>query len=855
LLLLAWLTAVPLASPRLDPNWSRLPAGTEIPELRTATSHTFSNGDGTFTADITPAGGGESADSCQPTSTGWIEYFDYHVISYDRHQPELHYRAGNYCGAAFAKFDVSSIPDNGRVLGAQLRCFQYEAIETPLRTCCTYAGLNPDSASDTALFEAVRLGTTLADTRCDITGWVTYELAGIGVTLLQGCLGKDYVTLGINPVTGGGSSFGFYGDYRHVSLHIVYAGSSEPEIQAVRAELRTYPEIPGTSDTALLTLTNRGPHASNQAWAYSSSPRNARDSTLVGTIEAGETTSVALPLPTSENADTFVTYRLWAACPYDPWPANDTTLLTCWTFPANTYAAAGFDKSVFPPPGWIYVNNDHGGERWQRRVDRGMSHSGTGYAMCMHEANVKPNDDWLISGPILPRQDDPDSVGFFYRVYQAGRVLKLQIWVMHGQNVADTMLALACLSVSDTAYRRCAASLSRFDGDTIYVGFRLVGVGDSSGVCLDDIWFAGARLPGPGISVMNAHLATYPLVAGESDTALLKVGNGGPSASSELWTYASLGMMSESTLVGPLDVGETDSVRIALPLTPLHDTMIDYRLWADDPNGKDINDSTQLLCWSFPTSTYAAEGFDDPVFPPPGWLVADSAGPTHSWAREYDLGRSHSGTSFASCVRESVGKSDDWLITAPIYPNRDCIDSVGFFVRGRMRFWPDTLDVLTLSARQPSIRLLTLGALDTTYSRHSLSLDTCDGDTVRIAFRYHTPFAVAGMSLDDIWFSRIDTSHVEPPPRDMVRRSDTKLPSLAIAPNPALGRLVIVKCYTADGAVSRLSLRDVLGRIVTTFSVPSGTTRLDLRGFTAGVYMITLDGSVPLVSRRLIISR
>jgi hypothetical protein len=159
---------------------------------------------------------------------------------------------------------------------------------------------------------------------------------------------------------------------------------------------------------------------------------------------------------------------------------------------------------------------------------------------------------------------------------------------------------------------------------------------------------------------------------------------------------------------------------------------------------------------------------------------------------------------------------------------------------------------------------LSLDVPDTAYSRHSrrsVSLDTFDGDTIRVAFRYRASSDWSGLCIDDVWFRRVwvtdttDTGNIDMPHRDEVQRSAPQLPELTLAPNPALGRSVKATCYAADGMASRLSLRDVLGRIVTTFSVPAGTTRLDLRGFTAGVYMVTLDGSMPLVSRRLIISR
>jgi hypothetical protein len=203
LLLLGWLVAAAAAAPRVDPSWSRLPAGTEITELRTPTSRTYSNGDRTFTADITPAGGPESMDSCQPTSTGWVWFwFEPHGGTYYyRYGPELHYSPGTFsCGASYAEFDISAIPDSSRVMAAQFCCYQYEVNATPLRTRCTYAGLDPDSASDAAVYSAIRNGPVLAEIQYDSTGWVAYGLSSEGVSILQDCLRQDWVTLGINPL-------------------------------------------------------------------------------------------------------------------------------------------------------------------------------------------------------------------------------------------------------------------------------------------------------------------------------------------------------------------------------------------------------------------------------------------------------------------------------------------------------------------------------------------------------------------------------------------------------------------------------------------------------------------------------
>jgi hypothetical protein len=602
LLLLGWLAAAVMASPRFNPNWSRLPAGTEIPELRTPTSRTYSNGDGTFTADITPqrSGGAESQDSCQPTSTGYVYHMwkNPHEQDYFRFGPELYYRTidSRVDAVAFAKFDLTPIPDSSTVMAAQFRWYQYEVLASPVRTRCTDLDLDPNSSSDTAVFLAARDGVALAERQFSGVGWGGHELEPWGVHVLQNRLAQNWVALGISPVTGEASSFGICGDYRHTCLHVVYYRPDETDIRALHAELATYPDVALKSGAALLVLTNAG-----------------------------------------------------------------------------------------------------------------MQTSGT------------------------------------------------------------------------------------------------------------------------------------------------------------FWAYASLGLARKSTLVEPIAGGETASVLIALPLTPNQNVVNDYYLWAtEDHDSQHYNDSTRLQCWSFPAPTYAAEGFDGLVFPPPGWAAIDYDSGACCWTRQVETGRSHSGNGFTSCVSESTGRNDDWLVSSSILPDSDYRDSVGFFVRSYLPLRRDTLEVWALSGSHPSARLLTLGVRDTTYSRHSVSLDTFDGDTVKVAFRYRSSSDWSGLCIDDIWFSRFfvpdtsdttDTSHVEPPQRDIVQRSITRLPGLAFAPNPTDGSAVTVRCALAVGNRRRLTIRNVIGRAVRTFVLdPSGITRLDLRGFAPGVYFAELDIRGQLGSRKLVIT-
>ncbi|HTW92879.1 MAG TPA: hypothetical protein VMH22_14400, partial [bacterium] len=159
------------------------------------------------------------------------------------------------------------------------------------------------------------------------------------------------------------------------------------------------------------------------------------------------------------------------------------------------------------------------------------------------------------------------------------------------------------------------------------------------------------------------------------------------------------------------------------------------------------------------------------------------------------------------------------------------------------------------------VTLLSLDTWTTAYCRHSVSLDAFDGDTIRVAFRHRASGSGNDVYLDDVWFSRTsspdtgDTSHVHIPPRGSVQRSNVQLPRLAFAPNPAEDRFVAVQCSLAVGRRRRMTLSNVAGRVVRMFALdPSGITRLDLRGLPPGVYVATLEGTVPRTSRKLVLA-
>jgi hypothetical protein len=813
------------------------------------------------------AGGADSQDSCEPTSTGWVYYWwnPHGGGGYVRSGPELHY-GGN--AVAFARFNLAPIPHGSIVRAAQFRWYQYEVTGAPSRTRCIYVNLDPDSSSDTAVYSAVTNGTVLAESLFSDTGWGGHELNQQGVTILQGRLfAQNWVTLGIKSVTGSASSYGTTGDSLQSCLRVTYVGPTESDIQAIRAE-PPYP-LTRATDTALLVLTNLGPRSSEPFRVYVVSSGLWSNSVLVGATPVNWPTYVKLPLPVPDSTDTFVDYSLWTACANDPWAANDTTKLACWVFPPNTHAAEGFDSSRFPPTGWVVRDNDGGSQRWQRRSDDGIAHSGAGFAMCIPEP-TGTSDDWLISGPVCPKKNEPDSLGFLCRVYKDDSPMYLRTWAMHGQRVADTIRSLTSELVYGGVYRRRTASLDEFDGDTIYIGFRSQSSGSWNGLCLDDVWFSGAAAPDTSaadIKVVRAE-PPYPLVAGRTSKALFVLTNIGPKSSGDVWTYATApGLAPESARAGMITIGETASVKLPLPVPRSADAMVDYTLWTAFTNDPWPDGNVKLSCWTFPANTYYAEGFES-VLPSYHWSIVDNDYGGERWQRNTDETLVHSGAGFAMCAREQTGPNDDWLIGGPVCPRTDVPDSLGFFYRLYQAGSPMSLRTWAMRAPRivDTIRSLTSELVsEAVYRRQSAPLDEFDGDTIYIGFRFQSSGSSSGLCLDDVWFSGFvtpdtsdttDTTVTPKPTRDAVQRTVAELPDFAFASNPSRSRVVIVRSALAVRNRRVLTMRDVVGRAVRTFVLdPSGIARLDLRGLAPGVYMATLDAGTHSLTRKLVITR
>jgi hypothetical protein len=508
LLLLGCIFAATAASSQFDPGWSHLSPGTEITELRTPTSRTYSNGDGSFTAEIRPAGVSASSraaaafqsrrgsDSVSVSGTGYVHYISWHGIDYYyRYGPDMIYRISGGVDESWAKFDLSTIPDGSLVRDATLGWDQYEVFSSHIATTVRRVRVDPDSCTAEALFNAIDHGTIEAPSQTHSSiGWVNRPLNEAGIARIASCLVQDWIAFGIREDNSaeGAHAYGTEGGDLAPYLRVEYTAPDETDIQALSVELLTYPMVAQGEDTVQLTLANKGEHVSGACWAVASLGPG-RESTRVGLLAVGETLSVRVAVPVPPIQDTMVVCRSWASDMADRTHSNDSTKLQCWSFPASTYAAEGFDELAFPPSGWAVVDSAGGIRGWSRASGSLGSHSGDGFASCMHES-TGTGDDWLVSNMVYPSGDYVDSVGFFIRSMTGMQWDFLETWAFSAKRPP---IRLVALEVPETTYTRFSVSLDKYDGDTVRVAFRYWSTLAVGGLCLDDIWFSRACAPPP----------------------------------------------------------------------------------------------------------------------------------------------------------------------------------------------------------------------------------------------------------------------------------------------------------------------------------------------------------------------
>lgn len=149
---------------------------------------------------------------------------------------------------------------------------------------------------------------------------------------------------------------------------------------------------------------------------------------------------------------------------------------------------------------------------------------------------------------------------------------------------------------------------------------------------------------------------------------------------------------------------------------------------------------------------YINEGFEDTLFPPPGWTATTTAG-TVVWAREYGF----SNTGNASALADySTPANEKWLITPQFSVASG--DSLSFWIRRQytVAYPPDSLHILisTTNANLTSftntlVKYDVANGLANAWTRYALSLNAFAGQNIYIAFK-HMNTDGNGFNMDDV---------------------------------------------------------------------------------------------------------
>lgn len=138
----------------------------------------------------------------------------------------------------------------------------------------------------------------------------------------------------------------------------------------------------------------------------------------------------------------------------------------------------GFEGSTFPPAGWDTVQNDGGVSNWYRTLTN--PRSGVAAVRIDYESASLPNDDWLTTPLVFPRNiPGEDSLIFYYRSQNATYIDSFEVWVSteaNGRTPAQFLSGGTKLYENTLnnvpSYQRAAISLAPFFGQRIHLAWR-----------------------------------------------------------------------------------------------------------------------------------------------------------------------------------------------------------------------------------------------------------------------------------------------------------------------------------------------------------------------------------------------
>jgi len=285
----------------------------------------------------------------------------------------------------------------------------------------------------------------------------------------------------------------------------------------------SYPFVISDPESLWARVMNNGTATQNNFQVYLYVDGAACDSVTVATLAGGDSVDVDFNfVPAALGGINFTIFHSLAP---DEIAENDTlgTLdpvvgfpgrFHDWVFETGTYKAEGFEYLTdFPPPGWVVINNDSGNYWWNwytSSTNPDLMNSGVIFASCHYETpSTLRNDDWLVTDMVSPSASDVDSFGFYYRTYSSTSAESLEVWVMSGQTVNDTVAMIWAINIANQTYTPVKLSLDDYDGQNIYLAFHYVSLYEWY-IDVDDVyWTVNQDAVGPDITLIEMPENTY----------------------------------------------------------------------------------------------------------------------------------------------------------------------------------------------------------------------------------------------------------------------------------------------------------------------------------------------------------
>ena len=404
----------------------------------------------------------------------------------------------------------------------------------------------------------------------------------------------------------------------------------------------SYPFVISDPESLWARVLNNGTATQNNFQVYLYINGAAYDSVTVATLAGGDSTDVNFGfVPAAQGG---INFTIFHSLTPDEIDYNDTLgtidpvagfpgRFHDWVFETGTYKAEGFEYLMsFPPSGWVVINADSGNYWWNwytSSTNPELMNSGIIFASCHYETpSTLRNDDWLITDMVSPSASYADSFGFYYRTYSASAAESLEVWVMSGQTVDDTVAMIWAINIANQTYTPVKLSLDDYDGQNIYLAFHYVSLYEWY-IDVDDVyWTANQDAVGPDISLIEMPENTY--LAGPYTVRAVITDPSGILTDSLFYIIDDVATAIPSTSVA----GDTFTYEIP---TQTAGTCVDYYVMAADviPN---IGYSTQERFWVLspmaPTDLAATPQVDSTVrldWLPPGEELSYYGAITYYW--------------------------------------------------------------------------------------------------------------------------------------------------------------------------------------------------------------------------------